>query len=458
MDDPGARPPGAWVRRHRTVYLCTVDLLRITGTGPLAGEVPISGSKNAALPVMAASLLADEPLELVNVPHIEDIGVMAAMLRHLGVEAERPGPGRWHLHAAHVQAADVGAELTRQMRGSLLLLGALLARAGEAAIAKPGGDDIGMRRVEQHLEGLRLMGADVTETGSAFVARARRLRGAHIFLDIPTVTGTENLLMAATLAEGITVISNAAREPHVYDLVRCLVGMGARISGAGTERIVVEGRGGAPLHGSLHHLSSDYVEAGTYLAAAAATGGSITVSGMRPTDLRSFTNKLRSAGCRVVEGASHVRLAAAPLHAVDMTTWPHPGFATDLQPQFGALMTQARGVSIISEALYENRFRHVPELRRMGARIAIEGRSAIVNGPTALRGTAVSVPDIRSGAALVIAALCADGTTEMAGAFHLDRGYEKLEEKLRSLGATVERVRSATPGQETRDLSGVIGD
>ena len=280
-----------------------MDLLRITGGGPLTGEVAISGSKNAALPVMAASLLTDEPLELENVPEIEDIGTMAAMLRHLGVEVERLGASRWRLDAARVQPAQVGAELTQRMRGSFLLLGALVGRTGEAEIAKPGGDDIGMRRVEQHLEGLRLMGAEVAETATSFVARARRLRGAHIYLDMPTVTGTENLMMAAVLADGITVISNAAREPHIYDLARCLVGMGARISGVGTELIVVEGQS-ALLHGTRHQVTTDYVEAGTYMTAAAATGGSVVVDGMRPSDLRPLINKLQAAGSTRGRGGS----------------------------------------------------------------------------------------------------------------------------------------------------------
>ncbi|MGA3184338.1 MAG: UDP-N-acetylglucosamine 1-carboxyvinyltransferase [Candidatus Dormibacteria bacterium] len=434
-----------------------MDLLRITGGGRLTGEVAISGSKNAALPVMAAALLTDEPLELTNVPDIEDIGTMAAMLGHLGVSVEKIADGRWRLDAGRVEAAPVGADLTRRLRGSFLLLGALVGRTGQAEIAKPGGDDIGMRRVEQHLEGLRLMGAEVAETATSFVARAKRLRGAHIYLDMPTVTGTENLMMAAVLADGITVISNAAREPHVYDLARCLVGMGARISGAGSELIVVEGQS-TLLHGTQHRVTTDYIEAGTYMTAAAATGGDVVVHGMRPSDLRSLSNKLHAAGCTVVEGGNHVRVTGGKLRAVDVTTWPHPGFATDLQPQFGALMTQAEGTSIISEALYENRFRHVAELAKMGARIAVEGRSASITGPTALHGTAVSIPDIRSGAALVIAALCAEGTTELENVFHLDRGYDSLETKLRSLGVTLERVRPGPGESSARDLSGVIGD
>ncbi len=258
-----------------------MDLLRITGGRRLHGAVPTSGSKNATLPVMAAALLTDQPVDVVNVPGIEDIETMAAMLRHLGVDVEQPSPEAWRLCAATPPRSEVAAALSRRLRGSFLLLGALVARTGEAVIARPGGDDIGMRRVEQHLEGLRAMGAEVSEEGDTYVARAKRLHGARIDLDMPTVTGTENLMMAASLAEGITVISNAAREPHVVDLARCLVGMGARISGAGTELIVVEGQGGL-LHGTRHSVTTDYIEAGTYMVAAAATGGDVVVERMRP--------------------------------------------------------------------------------------------------------------------------------------------------------------------------------
>lgn len=441
----------------RLRYRSGVDRLRITGGTPLEGTVAVSGSKNATLPVMAAALLTDQPVEIVNVPDIEDIEAMAAMIRHLGAEVDRLDAHRWRIHAAELRPVEVGPELTRRMRGSFLLLGALLSRAGEATIAKPGGDDIGMRRVEQHLEGLRLMGAEVIEERDAYVARARRLHGAHIYLDIPTVTGTENLIMAAVLADGITVITNAAREPHVYDLTRCLVGMGAHISGAGSERIVVEGSSSL-LHGTTHSVTTDYIEAGTYMMAAAATGGDVTIERMRPTELRTLINKLRAAGCAVVEGGNHVRVRGERLRATDVTTWPHPGFATDLQPQFGALMTQARGTSVISEALYENRFRHVELLRAMGADITVEGRSSIITGPSALHGARLTIPDIRSGAAAVIAGLCASGETELSEVFHLDRGYEQLEEKLRSLGAHIDRSRGETGHRAPRDLSGVIGD
>ena len=434
-----------------------MELLRIRGGRRLAGRVPISGSKNATLPVMAAALLTDQPVTLLNVPNIEDISTMGRMLQHIGAEVERLDVHGWRVRAGDVASTEVGADLTGRMRGSLLLLGAMVARAGEATIAKPGGDDIGMRRVEQHLEGLRLMGAEVEETGDAYVARSKRLHGARIDLDIPTVTGTENLMMAAVLAEGITVIANAAREPHVYDLARCLVGMGAHISGVGTELIVVEGTGGL-LHGTTHSVTTDYIEAGTYMVAAAATLGDVVVEHMRPNDVRWLLGKLRAEGCQIVEGANQVRVRAERLRAVDVTTWPHPGFATDLQPQFGALMTRATGVSIVSEALYENRFRHVPELRKLGAQISIEGRSSVITGPSELHGARVVVPDIRSGAALVIAGLCADGVTELAHVFHLDRGYEDMEVKLRGLGADVDRTATADAEPEVRDLTGVIGD
>ena len=437
-----------------------MELLRITGGAPLTGTVSISGSKNAALPVMAASLLTDQPVELVNVPEIEDIEAMAGMLRHLGVAVEHTGVGTWRLQAEAVGTNEISGDLSRRMRGSFLLLGALVARCGRAAVARPGGDDIGMRRVEQHLEGLRLMGVRVDDESDAYraVAVRGRLHGARIDLDMPTVTGTENLMMAAVLADGITVISNAAREPHVVDLARCLAGMGAHISGAGTDLIVVEGRQ-ALLHGTRHSVTTDYIEAGTYMTAAAACGGDVVVDHMRPADVRWLINKLRSAGCTVVEGAGHVRVISdrSRLDPVDVTTWPHPGFATDLQSQYVALMTQARGRSVVSEAVFENRFHHVKQLRKLGARIVVEGRSAVVDGPAALRGARVRVTDIRSGAALVIAALCAEGVSELEEIYHLDRGYQDLEVKLRGLGAGVERIDSDQP-ERARDLSGVVGD
>jgi UDP-N-acetylglucosamine 1-carboxyvinyltransferase len=417
-----------------------MNVLRITGPQRLEGTVAASGSKNAALPAMAACLLTDQPVELRNVPRIEDIDTMAAMLRDLGVGVDRRG-STWRLRANQTPSVRPDAELARRLRGSVLMLGPLLARTGEALIPRPGGDDIGLRRLDQHLVGLRAMGATVEITDNTYVASAQLpLRGARVDLDMPTVTGTENLMMAACLAEGITAIGNAAREPHVVDLARCLNGMGARITGAGTEQIVVEGTG-TPLHGVRHAVTSDYVEAGTYMVAAAATGGDVTLEQLAPADVRPLITKLRAAGCDVEEGTTHVRVHRhRPLRPVDVTTWPHPGFATDFQPQFVTLMTQAQGTSTISEAVHDNRFRHVDELRKLGALVTLDGRSAIVTGPTPLRGTLVRVLDIRSGAALVIAACCAEGVTEIEDVFHLDRGYEALVDKLRMLGAQVEQV------------------
>jgi UDP-N-acetylglucosamine 1-carboxyvinyltransferase len=432
-------------------------IIQIEGGVPLRGSVAISGSKNAALPIMAASLLTNEPVELRNVPAIEDIDSMAEMLRHVGVAVEKLGEGRWRLQAQRVDSIALSAELTGRLRASFLMLGALVARTGEASMAKPGGDDIGMRRVEQHLEGLRAMGCDIREDGDQYVATAKSLHGGRIDLDMPTVTGTENLMMAAVLAKGITVIANAAREPHVVDLARCLAGMGAHISGAGSELIVIEGRDS--LHGTSHWVTTDYIEAGTYMVMAAATHGDVTLERMRPADVRWLINKLQAAGAEVIEGASQVRVTApGKLTAVDATTWPHPGFATDLQSQYVALMTQASGTSIVSEALFENRFRHVEELRKLGADVTVEGRSAIVRGPSKLRGERVLVPDIRSGAALVVAGLCADGVTELERIYHLDRGYERLVEKLAGLGARIARLNVGGGDTAVRDLSGVVGD
>jgi UDP-N-acetylglucosamine 1-carboxyvinyltransferase len=326
------------------------------------------------------------------------------------------------------------------MRASIVLLGPLLARTGHVRLPKPGGDDIGDRRVEQHIAGLRRMGADIEETQTEIIGRAGRLRGARIVLDMPTVTGTENLMMAATLAEGRTEIINAAREPHVQDLARMLNSIGANIVGAGTQEIVVEGVTG--LHGGEHAVIADYLEAGTYAMAVAATGGDAHLECSPVDDLPMLLLKLEEAGVGIeVAGDDlHVhRNPRQPLRATDLTTWVHPGFPTDLQAQYTALMTQARGTSTISEFLFENRFQHVPDLVKMGAVIELRARTALVTGPTRLRGTAVVVPDIRSGAALVIAALCADGESVLHRSWHVDRGYPDLVSRLTELGAEIRR-------------------
>jgi UDP-N-acetylglucosamine 1-carboxyvinyltransferase len=414
-------------------------VLHITGGRPLYGRVRVGGSKNATLPLMAASMLTREPVVLQNTARVADTALMCDILRDIGVGVERSECGPIRLTAADVSGV-VADDLGRRMRASIVLLGALMGRAGTARLPKPGGDQIGARRVEQHVRGLRAMGADVDETANEFVARAPNgLRGARVVMDMPTVTGTENIVMAAVLADGRTEIFNAAREPHVQDLCRCLTAMGARISGAGTDEIVVHGV--PALHGVEHRVIPDYLEAGTYAIAVAAAGGDVLLEEGPAHDLPSVLLKLQDAGAEVEVDGAGIRVRRDPacaLRPVDLWTWAHPGFPTDLQPQYVAFMTQAQGTSIITEPLYDNRFQHVAELTRMGARIAVDGRDAVVRGSARLHGTDVVVPDIRSGAALVIAALCARGTTEIADAWHIERGYEDMPGKLRALGADVE--------------------
>jgi UDP-N-acetylglucosamine 1-carboxyvinyltransferase len=419
------------------------EFLVIEGGNPLRGEVVVSGSKNAALPEMAAALLASGPLRLSNVPEIEDVGTMCSILESLGVRTVRDSD-RVEIDPSGLVGGTPDLAAAGRMRASLLLLGPLLAATGVANLPRPGGDDIGARRIEQHVVGLRQMGAEVDDSGSGIRARTDHLHGAHILLDMPTVTGTENLMMAAVLADGITIISNAAREPHVVDLALCLNSMGARITGAGTDRVVVEGV--AALHQAEHRVRSDYIEAGTYALAAAATSGDLLIQDAFPDDLAQLLHKLRQAGCRVEEGAGWIRVARqGRLTAVDMTTWPHPGFATDLQSQYVSLMTQAEGDATVWEALYENRFRPVEQLRRLGARIEVEGRIAVVHGGHPLGGAELEVTDIRSGAALVIAGLCAEGTTTCRNVRHLDRGYQNLVGKLALAGARLSRRRDPEP-------------
>jgi len=434
-----------------------VAQLQIEGGTRLVGRVPISGSKNAVLPILAACLLTDEDCKLKNVPRIEDVYIMEQLLKRIGATVEWPDGQQLHVNAAGLARGDVLASLASKMRASFLLMGPLLARRGEARVAKPGGDDIGMRRVEQHLLGLRLMGATVELEGNEFVARADRLKGATIHLDMPTVTGTENLMMAAVTADGITTINNAAREPHVCDLALFLEKMGARIRGIGTDVLQIDGV--SELSGATHRVIPDNIEAGTYAFAIAATGGDAEVTNLETADLGMVIRKLRDAGVTVNDHGRALRVTGnGRLHPVDVTTWPHPGFPTDLQAPFVSLMTQAEGRCVVSEAVFENRFQHVPELRKLGADIYVEGRSAIVSGPSQLQGGSVRVPDIRSGAALVVAALCARGTTTLENVFHLDRGYEDLVEKLDGLGARVTRTEDHGGGDVRPDLSKVVGD
>ncbi|HET9847578.1 MAG TPA: UDP-N-acetylglucosamine 1-carboxyvinyltransferase, partial [Candidatus Dormibacteraeota bacterium] len=421
----------------------------------LVGRVPISGSKNAVLPILAASLLTDEECRIKNVPRIEDVFTMISLLQGMGVQIRWLDPHQLQVNAERLARGEVLATMASRMRASFLLMGPLLARRGEARVPKPGGDDIGMRRVEQHIVGLRLMGAKIDLAGGEYIARADRLTGATIHLDMPTVTGTENLMMAAATADGNTTIHNAAREPHVVDLAMFLGKMGARIDGIGTDVLVIEGV--PDLSGATHRVIPDNIEAGTYAIAVAATGGDAVLEELETHDLRALILKLRAAGAEV-EDQTHSLLVRREgrLQAVDVTTWPHPGFPTDLQAPFVSLMTQADGHCVVSEAVFENRFQHVPELRKLGADVYVEGRSAIISGPTTLHGGAVSVPDIRSGAALVVAALCAKGTTLLDNIYHLDRGYQDMVAKLEAVGAHVSRVEGEADVRP--DLSRVVGD
>jgi len=432
-----------------------VAQLLIEGGSRLVGQVRISGSKNAVLPILAASLLSEDECRLTNVPEIEDVHTMRQLLQSLGVEVTHPQPGQLRISAARLASAEVPPAMARRMRASFLLMGPLLARTGEARVAKPGGDDIGMRRVEQHIVGLRLMGAEVDVQDGDYVAHARRLHGATIHLDMPTVTGTENLMMAAVTADGVTTIHNAAREPHVVDLARFLAGMGAQVRGAGTDVIQVEGV--KELRGARHQVIPDNIEAGTYAIAVAATRGEAMLEDVDVSHLRALILKLRAAGAHVEEqGRGLLVEASQPLQAVDVTTWTHPGFPTDLQAPYLSLMTQAEGHCVVSEALFENRFQHVAELNKLGADIRVEGRSALIHGPTALHAARVRIPDIRAGAALVVAGLCAKGTTALDNVYHLDRGYEDIEAKFQRLGANLTRVEAG--GDERDDLSKVVGD
>src|SRR5436309_4504378 len=414
--------------------------LRITGGAQLVGDICVSGSKNAALPEMAAAVLTPGPVTLHNVPRVTDTALMADIFALLGGEAK--GKGTVVLNTGGLTGTDVPDELGGRMRATIVLLGALLARFGHARVPRPGGDDIGARRVEQHLRGLRQMGAHVNETATEIVATAERLRGDRIVFDLPTVTGTENILLAAVTAEGRTEIFNAAREPHVQDLCRLLVKMGARIEGVGTERLIVEGVG--ELVGAEHTVIADYLEAGTYAIAVAAAGGDLRIECSLPEDLQILLLKLEQAGAQVEAGEDWFRVsrpASSPIRPIDMSTWTFPGFPTDLQAQYMALMTQADGETVISEYVHENRFQHVRELAKMGAGITVEGRlHAVVHGPCRLHGIELSIPDIRSGAALVIAAMCAEGKSLLHNAWHVERGYEDMVGNLASVGARIKSI------------------
>ena len=417
-----------------------MDKLLIEGGGALSGEIDVSGAKNAALPVLTAALLTDEPLRVSNVPHLRDVTTMLDLLSRMGVMVSMDEKLGVELSARRITEPVAPYELVKTMRASVLVLGPLAARCGEARVSLPGGCAIGLRPVDQHIKGLQAMGAELAIEHGYISVRAKRLKGARICLDLVTVTGTENLMMAAALAQGTTVIENAAREPEVVDLASCLNAMGARVQGAGTDVITVEGV--ERLHGAAYRVMSDRIETGTFLAAAAATGGDVTLRGVRPDVLDAVLEKLREAGARIETGADWIALKTnGALNAVNVRTSPYPAFPTDMQAQFMALNSIARGTALVTETIFENRFMHVQELKRLGADIEVEGNTAVVKGVAHLDGATVMATDLRASASLVVAGLIARGTTTVERVYHLDRGYERIEEKLSRLGARIRRVR-----------------
>ncbi len=417
-----------------------MDKLLITGGRPLEGEVRVSGAKNAALPIMCAALLSAKPLVLTNVPRLADVSTAARLLGQMGVAVERSDDGRMTLQASQITNRVAPYELVKTMRASVLVLGPLLARFGEASVSLPGGCAIGARPVDQHIKGLQAMGATITIEHGYMNARAERLRGARIVMDLVTVTGTENLMMAAALAEGSTLLENAAREPEVVDLANCLIAMGARIEGAGTGVIRIEGVGS--LAGTAYRVMPDRIETGTFLAAAAAAGGKIRLIGVLPETLGATLEKLREAGAKIAAGKDtiDIEMSGRPA-AVSVRTAPYPGFATDMQAQFMALATVASGTAVITETIFENRMMHALEMQRLGADITIQGTSAVVRGVDKLQGAKVMATDLRASAGLVVAGLVAQGETLVDRIYHLDRGYEALEKKLGALGARIRRVK-----------------
>ena len=417
-----------------------MDKLAIQGGVALRGEARISGAKNAALPLMCAALLTRDPLRLANVPHLRDVTTMVRLLAQMGVAATLDDQGGLALDAAGLANPVAPYDLVKTMRASILVLGPLVARHGEARVSLPGGCAIGLRPVDQHLKGLTAMGAEIAVEHGYIHAKAKRLKGARIFMDLVTVTGTENLMMAAALADGTTILENAAREPEVVDLANCLAAMGARISGAGTDVITVEGV--ARLTGTSHRIMPDRIETGTFLVAAAATGGDVRLTGTEGVYLEAVLEKLREAGAEVSEepGTIAIAMRGRP-RAVNLRTAPYPAFPTDMQAQFMALDAVADGTGVITETIFENRFMHAIELQRLGANIETSGNTAVVKGVPALDGATVMATDLRASASLVVAGLVAQGETIVDRIYHLDRGYESIEEKLSKLGARIRRVR-----------------
>ncbi|WP_348268656.1 UDP-N-acetylglucosamine 1-carboxyvinyltransferase [Edaphobacter paludis] len=419
-----------------------MDKFVVRGGNPLLGTIKVSGAKNSALPCMAAAILTEDEVILENIPQVRDIETERKLLASMGAEVEL-GYGRAQ-HRTHIRCAVLSDpvakyEIVKTMRASSLVLGPLIARTGVARVAMPGGCAIGGRPIDLHIKGLEAMGATITQEHGYLEARTDRLKGAHIVFDKITVTGTEDLLMAATLAEGESLFENCACEPEVTDLAALLVAMGAKIEGAGTSTIRVHGV--TKLHGARHRINPDRIEAGTFLVAGAITGGDLNVDCCEPAHLSALINKLEQCGVRIDVGTDHIRVrSGGDLKAADISTEEYPGFPTDMQAQYMALATQAEGTTVVTENIFENRFMHVQELNRMGANITVQGRTATVRGKTPLQSAAVMCSDLRASASLVLAALVADGETILDRVYHMDRGYERLEEKLRGVGAQIRRM------------------
>jgi len=416
-----------------------MDKLVIQGGIPLSGEIRISGAKNAALPILCAALLTEEPLHIGNVPHLRDVTTMLELLNQMGAEVSVNDRMGVEIVARKLHNLVAPYELVKTMRASILVLGPMLARCGQARVSLPGGCAIGSRPVDLHIKGLQAMGAEIEIEHGYILARAERLKGARIFMDTVTVTGTENLMMAATLAEGTTVLENAAREPEVVDLANCLIAMGAKIEGAGSDVITVHGV--ERLHGADYRVMPDRIEAGTFLVAVAATGGKVLLKDVRPDILDAVLEKLREAGAHIECGADTISLEmSGTLKSVNVRTAPYPAFPTDMQAQFMALNAVANGAATVTETIFENRFMHVQELQRLGANIETEGNTAVVRGVATLSGATVMATDLRASASLVVAGLIAQGETSVERIYHIDRGYECIEEKLSQLGARIKRV------------------
>ena len=417
-----------------------MDKLIITGGKPLSGEIRISGAKNAALPIIVSTLLSDEPVLIRNIPHLHDITTTMELLGRMGVSLTMDEKMNVEVNPTTIKSYVAPYELVKTMRASILVLGPLLSRFGEAEVSLPGGCAIGARPVNLHIHGLELMGADIKVENGYIKAKCKRLKGAKIVLDVITVTGTENLMMAAALADGTTILENAAREPEVVDLANCLNAMGAKVSGAGTDTITIEGV--ERMHGATYDILPDRIETGTYLVAAAVSGGKVKLKDTDPTLLDAVISKLEDAGAEIEMGKDWISLDMKGKRpkAVDVRTAPYPAFPTDMQAQFSILNAVAEGTASITETIFENRFMHVQELKRMGADIEVNGNTAIVKGVEKLNGAPVMATDLRASASLVIAGLVAEGDTVVERIYHIDRGYECIEEKMQQLGATIRRV------------------